>query len=408
MIKVSHTGKTAKGRVVLPASKSLANRALIIQALGKGIVLHNVSTANDTRVLQNVLEGKPCVADIGDAGTAMRFLLAYFARCEGSQILTGSARMQQRPIGPLVDALRSMGASINYTGTEGYPPVEIKGKSTLKNAVSIRGDISSQYISALMLIGPAIGGLTITLEGELTSAPYIAMTAALMQQFGADVTVYADKVIIGATPYAAGEYTVEPDWSAASYFFEIAALVDEAEILLEGLSLQSLQGDKEISSLYQNQFGITYKATAEGLVIIKNTGQATNQYLPETNFTAMPDMAQTYAATTVGIGAKASLTGLHTLRIKETDRIAALKNELSKAGAIVEAGPDYLNIININKPTQAPKFNTYNDHRMAMALAPLAMVFGSVWINDETVVSKSFPQYWQQLESLGFIIEHSA
>lgn len=406
MIKITHPTKEVRGNVTLPASKSLSNRALIIQALcDEPCVIHNLSEAEDTQVLKRILESKTNLADVGDAGTAMRFLLAYFATQPNEFTLTGSARMKERPIGPLVDALRSMGAEINYLEKEGYPPVTVKGSRDLKNTVTIRSDISSQFISALIMIGPVLNdGLRIVLEGEPLSYSYIEMTHTIMEYFGAEIEVLEDAegIYIEGNGYAANDYEVEPDWSAASYFFEMATLAKNSNIIIEALPYVSSQGDSGIADLFLSVFNIKVKPAGNNLLLTKAAEIDLDE--AEFDFIDMPDMAQTIAATAAATGVGFTLTGLQTLRIKETDRIAALKTELEKLGVGVEVGNDW---IKINPPlvqTGDLHFNTYNDHRMAMALAPLALVVNSVTIDNAEVVNKSFPGYWEELKKLGFQI----
>jgi 3-phosphoshikimate 1-carboxyvinyltransferase len=405
MITISHPSNNVKGTVKLPASKSLSNRALIIQALCKEpFTIHNLSVAEDTQVLKRILESNTLIADVGDAGTAMRFLLAYYSTQPTEVTLTGSARMQQRPIGPLVDALRSMGAEINYTGVAGYPPVTVKGTRSLNNTVTIRSDVSSQFITALMLIAPVLdNGLTILFDGDVTSYAYIEMTAHLMLHFGAEIAEVDGGFKIIHTRYLNDDFEVEPDWSAASYFFEIAALAKEADILLENLPIISSQGDSGIVDLYEAVFDIKCKPADIGVHIKKQRKQLDIDDA-EFDFTDIPDLAQTVAATAAGLGMEFTLTGLHTLRIKETDRIAALKAELEKLGIGVEVGEDWIKISPPLLKTEDIHFNTYNDHRMAMALAPLALVVDSVSIENPEVVHKSFPGYWEELKKLGFVI----
>lgn len=405
MIRITHPTKVAKGSTALPASKSISNRALIIRALCKQpFNIHNLSFAEDTKTLQHILAEKPMVADVGDAGTAMRFLLAYYCTQEKETTLTGSARMQQRPIGPLVDALRGMSADITYTGgNEGYAPVKIKGSKNLKNTVSIRGDVSSQFITALMLIGPTInGGLSIHLQGEVVSQSYIDMTQAMLDYFGIEMEYDDTTITIAEGDYQATNLEIEPDWSAASYFFEVAALAKNTQLMLEHLNGAYWQGDSNIEGLFQAVFGIEVVERSAGIMLQK--GKLVLDLEAEYDFTDMPDMAQTVACTAAAMRIPFNLTGLKTLRIKETDRIAALKNELQKTGAIIDAGADYLNITGFTELPKSVSFNTYNDHRMAMALAPLALVINEVIIEDETVVKKSFPTYWDELKKLGFEI----
>jgi 3-phosphoshikimate 1-carboxyvinyltransferase len=407
MITITHPTKVVKGSIALPTSKSISNRALIIQALcAEPFTIKNLSDAEDTQVLKRILETKPAISDVGDAGTAMRFLLAYYATQPTEVTLTGSARMKERPIGPLVDALRSMGAEINYLEKEGYPPITVKGSRELKNTVTIRSDISSQFISALMLIGPAIkGGLRILLEGPVASSAYIEMTYDVMYFMDADIEITdeGDEIFIDGIEYEANYFVVEPDWSAASYFFEIAALAKSADIVLENLPILSKQGDSGILDLYEAVFDLQCSVDDKG-VRIKKQSKPLGIDDAEFDFTDMPDMAQTVAATAASLGMVFTLTGLKTLRIKETDRIAALKAELEKLGVTAEVGDDWIKINPPHTNTGDLQFNTYNDHRMAMALAPLALMVNSVTIDNEAVVNKSFPGYWDELAKLGFEI----
>lgn len=404
MIRITHPTKIAKGNISLPASKSLSNRALIIQALaGNSFQIYNLSTAEDTQVLASILKENPAVANVGDAGTAMRFLLAYFSLQEKETILTGSERMQQRPIGPLVDALRSMGADITYTGNEGYPPIKIKGTKNLRNTVTIRSDISSQFITALMLIAPYIkGGLTINIEGETVSQPYIDMTQAMLDYFEIESNFDSNTFTINEGQYQPYDIEIEPDWSAASYFFEVAALAKYTNIFLENLTGAYWQGDSNVAGLFQAVFGIEAIDKTEGIRLQKS--KLVKDLDAEYDFTDMPDMAQTIASTAAGMQIPFNLQGLQTLRIKETDRISALKTELEKIGATIAANDNSLTIQSFTQLPKSITFNTYNDHRMAMALAPLALVIDEVLIDDETVVKKSFPNYWDELQKLGFEI----
>lgn len=405
MIKITHPNKVVKGSVTLPSSKSLSNRALIIQALcGDGIQIKNLSEAEDTQILQKILNENPAIVDIGDAGTAMRFLTAYYSIQEKETTLTGSTRMLQRPIGPLVDALRSMGVGIEYLGNEGYPPLKISGNKKLKNTVTIRSDVSSQYISALMMIAPVIeGGLEIVLDGEPLSYEYIEMTHTLMEYFGAEVELTETGFIIAGTGYNGGDYEVEPDWSAASYFFEAAALTKFVNVTLEDLSYMSSQGDSGIADLFYSVFSVAANHTEKGVKLTKEKPWGIDE--AEYDFTGMPDMAQTIAVAAAGLKLPFKLTGLQTLRIKETDRIEALKTELQKLNVVVETGADWLELKSFGELPKSITFNTYNDHRMAMALTPLALVIDEVILDDETVVKKSFPGYWEELKKLGFAIE---
>lgn len=408
MIRISHPTKVLKGTVELPSSKSISNRVLLIQALcNDAIEITNLSAAHDTVVMQQALQSTNSTIDVGDAGTAMRFLLAYYAIQPQKTTLTGSARMQQRPIGPLVNALRQMGADITYLGTEGYPPVSITGNANLKSVVSISGSVSSQYLSALMMIAPRLkNGLEITIEGTPISFSYLEITQAVMEHFGAEVNLQPKSISISPKPYTGGGVEIEADWSSASYFFEMVALAKKADVVLDKLPYYSIQGDSAIAALYEAVFSVRVDGLENGVRLRKESHAPVNG--AEYDFTLLPDMAQTIAATASALGLSFSLTGLQTLRIKETDRIAALKTELEKLGIGVEVGADWLKVNAGQCNNPSPQFLTYNDHRMAMALAPLALIAHAVVIDDEAVVAKSFPQYWVELQKLDFVIEKLA
>ncbi len=386
----------------LPASKSISNRALIINALaGNDSQLNNLSDANDTQLMLRLVNSLEHTIDVEDAGTTMRFLTAYFSITNQNKILTGTARMKERPIGILVDALRDLGASIDYLDIEGFPPHEIKGfAGQKKNQLRIRGDVSSQYISALMMIAPKLpGGLTLELEGKVGSRPYIEMTAALMKHFGATCTLLEDKVIIPNQVYIPASFTVESDWSAASYWFAFAALANEAEIILPKLTLNSLQGDSKIMEIMKS-LGVS-ASLEDGLLKLKKTNAQKELHW---DFTHCPDLAQTVAVICGATGVKGYFTGLESLRIKETDRIAALQHELQKIGAdLIEIDTAHWILEPSAQLPDTASFQTYKDHRMAMAFAPLATLM-NVQIENPDVVRKSYPNYWKDMISFGFAI----
>ncbi len=404
-----------RGNVVLAGSKSISNRVLIIQALcTEAFPILGLASAKDTQLMQALLQSNEEVLDAGAAGTTFRFLTALLSLREGTQVLTGSARMKQRPIGALVEALRTLGADIQYLEKEGYPPLRIgpprqMGVHTCE--ISIPADTSSQYISALLLIAPVLPhGLALRLEGHIVSRPYIEMTLRLMEYFGVEHVWEGNAIHIENQVYTPRPFEVEADWSAASYYYAMAAMASEAEFTLGGLFAHSLQGDAVLSLMMQ-QFGIetTFTAGAAHLRKAKDVMPASNF---EWDFITCPDLAQTLAATCAGLGVKGLLTGLETLRIKETDRIAALQKELSKVGVAFEEVPPHLAPCH-DKPYFAlrgkahaaslPVFDTYEDHRMAMAMAPLAMCF-PIAIRDPQVVEKSYPDFWKDLEKVGFAI----
>jgi 3-phosphoshikimate 1-carboxyvinyltransferase len=387
---------------LLPASKSISNRALIINAMaGNTSNLHNLSDANDTQLMLRLVNSPEKTIDVEDAGTTMRFLTAFYAMTNQNKILTGTARMKERPIALLVDALRTLGSNINYLGIEGFPPHEIVNFSGQKtNKLSIRGDVSSQYISALMMVAPLLPkGLHLKLEGKIGSRPYIEMTASIMKHFGADCEFNNDTIIVGNQKYSSAEYTVESDWSAASYWFAFAALSENADILLPRLFDKSLQGDSVIAELMRS-LGVT--ARMEGGLLRLTGSQATTEI--SWDFTHCPDLAQTVAVVCAVKGIKGNFTGLESLRIKETDRIAALQNELGKIGArLIENNRNHWTLIPSDKLPSSASFATYKDHRMAMAFAPLCTKM-EVDIANPDVVRKSYPNFWNDLRSFGIEI----
>jgi 3-phosphoshikimate 1-carboxyvinyltransferase len=389
-----------KEKIRLASSKSESNRALIINALsGFGGELKNLSTARDTQTMIRLLKSEDAVADVLDAGTTMRFLTAYFAVTNQSKTMTGTPRMCERPIGILVDALRSIGCEIDYLGKEGYPPTQLKGFSEQKdNEISIRGDVSSQYISALLMISPMLPiGLTINLLGEIGSIPYITMTIKQMEAFGVKVRADWDNKKLSVEPqiYQTTSYQIESDWSGASYWYSIVALAEnpDVEIELLGLKENSLQGDSVIVNI-MSELGVKSTFTADGVLLQKTEANDSFQW----DFTDCPDLAQTVAVVVVAKKIKGFFTGLESLKIKETDRVLALQNELAKIGGMleeVEAKKKY-EVSSVGNWTETPTFETYDDHRMAMAFAPLAMI-SDVIIVEPGVVAKSYPSYWEDL-----------
>jgi 3-phosphoshikimate 1-carboxyvinyltransferase len=384
---------------LLPASKSISNRALIINALaGNESRLHNLSDANDTQLMLRLVNSDDKTIDVEDAGTTMRFLTAYFTITGKNKVMTGTARMKERPIALLVDALRDLGAEIDYLGIEGFPPHEIKTfKGQKSNELSIRGDVSSQYISALMMIAPALpDGLTLNFTGKIGSRPYIAMTASIMEHFGATCELLSDRVIIKPQQYKPSTFTVESDWSAASYWFAVAALAQNASISLPRLHVNSLQGDSVIMELMTN-LGVKAERKNDLLHLSKLNAAEEISW----DFTHCPDLAQTVAVVCAAKGIKGSFTGLESLRIKETDRIAALQNELRKIGAdLIEDNPEHWTLRPSENLPPTASFETYRDHRMAMAFAPLCTVM-NVEIESPDVVRKSYPNFWNDLKAVG-------
>lgn len=404
----SHPTGILRGTVQLPASKSESNRALLIQALSKEeITLHNLSDANDTILLQHLLNTPETEINAEDAGTVMRFLTAYFSLTDQSKILTGTERMCQRPIGILVDALRELGADIEYMGQEGFPPLKIEGfrpRFSGPASLKIRGDVSSQFVSALLLCAPVLkGGLTLELGGKIASRPYIEMTLALMQDFGVASEFSETRIEIAPQNYQGGVFSVEADWSAASYWYSMAALAKEAEILLLGLKANSLQGDSRVAALMEN-FGVKTIFQPEGIFLTKTSNISAKITI---DFTAIPDLAQTFAVLAAVKKVELEMTGLESLRLKETDRIAALQTELAKFGATLteETSGTFL-VKNATVLEQKTAIQTYHDHRMAMAFAPLALL-SEIEIENPEVVKKSYPQFWEELRKIGFAVKES-
>lgn len=404
----------------LPASKSISNRVLVVSALCSddgANEIGNLATCDDTKVVKNAFaEGLPYEINIGAAGTAMRFMTAFLAQREGEEhVITGTERMKHRPIKVLVEALRSIGADVKYIGEEGYPPLKIQGKKLKGGRLDVPGNISSQYVSALLMIAPMLEeGLKLHLVGDIYSRPYIDLTLSIMQEFGAKAKWHDnDEIMIEPTGYTKRSYVVENDWSAASYWYEISALLsansefmnDEDTLAIEGLLFHSRQGDSSIRYLF-NLLGVKseFKNKEEISDVILKTA-ITRVAKLEYDFVNIPDMAQTFVVTCCALGIPFHFTGLASLKIKETDRIEALKTELRKVGYVVEDRNDSELIWNGEtcEPSFAP-IDTYEDHRMAMAFAPLAIKFGKIEINNPEVVSKSYPNFWEDLQKAGFEI----
>lgn len=394
-----------KATIQLPASKSISNRVLIIHALSGGKEsLRNLSDCDDTQVMIKALTGNKEPIDILAAGTAMRFLTAYLSATPGTHTLTGTQRMQQRPIQILVNALRELGAQIEYAGNEGFPPLHICGTELTGDEITLKGNVSSQYISALLMIGPALKhGLQLHLTGEIISRPYINLTLQLMKDFGAVAAWISDNSIqVEPRPYRSIPFTVESDWSAASYWYQIAALTPEAEIELTGLFRNSYQGDSRGAQLF-TKLGVETQYTDHGVRLTKKG--ALPARLDE-DLVDIPDLAQTFVVTCALLDIPFRFTGLQTLKIKETDRIAALKAELAKLGYVLRDEND--SILSWDgercKPQEVPIIKTYEDHRMAMAFAPAAIRYPQLQIVEPQVVSKSYPAYWEDLQKAGFLI----
>lgn len=397
-----------EGEIDLPASKSISNRVLLLNALcatpGR---LSNLAQCDDTdAVLSALAQPDASEVNIGAAGTAMRFLTAYFATREGREVvIDGTERMRQRPIGVLVDALRQLGADIEYVEAEGYPPLKITGTRLHGGALTVSGSVSSQYITAILLIAPVIGGITLTIEGEIMSRPYIDMTLALMARYGVKAEWRENVIHVPAGEYTALDFTVEADWSAASYWWAMQAIVPQSRISLKGLEPQSLQGDSRIAEL-MSQMGVTGNWCGRYLDLRSNggVGCCCSTFA---DLSGTPDIAQTLVVMLCLMGRPFRITGLRTLRIKETDRLEALRTELRKLGYVVKVEGD--DAISWHFETTAagasPHICTYHDHRMAMAFAPAAIRFPGLIIDDAQVVSKSYPLFWEHLRQAGFKIE---
>ena len=400
--------------IMLPASKSISNRALIIQALTKGGMMpENLSDCDDTKVIIRGLGKQSEIIDIKAAGTAMRFMTAYLSATEGEYTITGTERMKHRPIGILVDALRYLGAEIEYVGEEGYPPLRIRGRQLEGGTLLIAGDVSSQYISALLMIAPILTkGLELKLTGNIISRPYIDLTLHLMHEFGvaAEWSDF-DTIRVKPQPYQQRAYTIESDWSAASYWYEILALTDDTQskVALQGLKDGSRQGDSTVRYIF-SLLGIKTSFKEKGVngmpeALLTRHSRMLNRM--DYDFTNQPDLAQTLIAVCPVLGIPFHFTGLGTLKIKETDRIEAMKREMEKLGYILheEEGTALSWTGERCEPMTQPTIDTYEDHRMAMSFAPLAIKLGEIRINNPEVVSKSYPHYWADLRKAGFKIQ---
>lgn len=389
----------------LPASKSISNRALILKALSSSpFNIENLSDCDDTEVMVASFASNNPEINIGAAGTSMRFLTAYLSQLENEEhIITGTERMKNRPIRILVDALRQLGAEIEYVEKEGFPPLKIKGKKLDGGVITLNGSVSSQYISALMMIAPTMkNGLTLKLEGNVISQPYIHLTSKMMQDFGVQVHWKNNIIQVNPQNYQPCPYRVESDWSAASYWYEILALSsNDTSIELSGLYANSPQGDARIAGLFE-KLGVYTEITPSGVLLRKGKILASELNY---DFVNEPDMAQTFVVSCCFLNVPFRFTGLQSLKIKETDRIAALQKELKKLGYLIS---DYQESILEWKgercePEENPSIDTYEDHRMAMAFAPASLVSGQIIINDPQVVTKSYPGFWEDLKKAGFL-----
>lgn len=391
----------------ITGSKSESNRLLILQALYPELQIDNLSNSDDTKVLMAALNSRLRTIDIHHAGTSMRFLTSFLAMKPGFEgVLTGSSRMQERPIGVLVDALRQLGAQISYVDKEGFPPLHITGVAPESNRVRIAANISSQYLSSLLLTGSSFEeGITLELDGKLTSIPYLKMTLSLLESLGATTGLTESEVKVGPIKeLKTTSFTVESDWSSASYFYSIMALGGPGMIKIQSYKPDSLQGDSALVKLFE-PLGVSSAFNTEdfSLTLSRNRRMLPEVYVADLADT--PDLAQTIAVCCFGLGIGCALSGLHTLKIKETDRLQALKNELEKFGATVMITEDHLSLEPASEMKSGVSVATYQDHRMAMAFAPLALRTNLI-IEEAGVVSKSYPQFWDDLKTLGFRIEN--
>ena len=402
-IRLSHISGSVVGKIQVTGSKSESNRMLLLQAFFPQIELTNLSSSDDTVAMKSGLESDDDLVDIGHAGSTMRFLTAYFSSIENQEkTLTGSQRMQERPIGILVDALRQLGADITYLKNEGYPPLLIRGKKLYADEIRLSADISSQYITALMLIAPHLaGGLRLHLQGKITSVPYIKMTQSLLHNIGIEASFSGQTIEVSPKiDIAATTHAVESDWSSASYYFGIAALAKEADVRLAIYKQNSLQGDRVLMNIYE-QLGVKSSIENNTLHLQKQALHSTSIQLDLSN---APDIAQTIVVSCYGLGIACDIKGLHTLKIKETDRLVALQNELTKLGATIDITDRSLLLHKRNNPIRPNVLiETYHDHRMAMAFAPLALLV-PIRIQDADVVTKSYPGFWKDLEMNGFLL----
>ncbi|KGE89873.1 MAG: 3-phosphoshikimate 1-carboxyvinyltransferase [Phaeodactylibacter xiamenensis] len=407
-LTLSRPEGTLTGEITLAGSKSISNRALMIRALsGADFPIHKLANARDTVLLEALLQTTDHTLDAGAAGTTFRFLTAYLSMQPGEQVLTGTERMKQRPIGVLVDALRKLGAKIDYLEQQGYPPLRIGAPDGFgkANTLSIAANTSSQYISALLMLAPTLPeGLRLQLEGEIVSRPYIEMTLSLMSYFGVSHQWEEQTIIVPPQSYVGKPFTVEADWSAASYYYAMAAIAPETDLRLNGLFRESVQGDAVLSEM-MTEFGVETHFDEAGVRLKKRAGaEVPDEFTWD--FLKCPDLAQTLAVCCAAVGTSGTFCGLETLRIKETDRILALQQELQKVNAnLIELPPTgertYFQTQGKTLFGSTPTFATYEDHRMAMAFAPLAMQH-PIEIEEPEVVVKSYPDFWKDLQKIGF------
>lgn len=397
--------KEIKTQIDLPASKSISNRALILKAMAMdNEPVKNISDCDDTNVMLEALKMNSSLIDVKAAGTSMRFLTAFLAHTPGEWIITGTERMRERPINTLVDALISLGARIEYLGKVGFPPLKIKGSAIEGGHIHLSGGVSSQFISALLMIAPSMReGLVIHLEGNVISKPYINLTLGMMKEFGVNGRWEGDTIYISPDMYKPTDYTVESDWSAASYWYSIVALADKAEVELTGLFKNSMQGDAKVAELFLD-LGVETEFTDNGVILRKTNRRIKKMFH---DFVNEPDLAQTFVVACCMLNIPFLFTGLQSLKIKETDRIEALKAEMKKLGFLITDRENRIMEWNGERceAEESPVIATYHDHRMAMAFAPAAFKLESIRIADPTVVTKSYPAFWDNLEKAGFRVE---
>lgn len=401
--------KVVDGEIVLTGSKSISNRVLIIRALCEDYFeIENLSKSDDTKILEKLLESESSELDAHHAGTTYRFMTSYLSVSDGEKELTGSSRMLERPIGALVDALRDLGADIKYERLDGFPPLKIKGNRKLRGGrVAVQADISSQFLSSLLLVAPTFAeGLELELIGDMVSRPYLEMTLQIMEYFGVSHNWNDNVISVRNQSYKARDFYVEADWSAASYYYSIAALSDSAKIVLHGLEEKSLQGDSVIVKI-GHEFGVS-TSFEDRKIIIKKDKYVKAPAFFEYDFLNCPDIAQTVMVLCGGLGTQTLFSGLKTLHIKETDRIGAMQTELQKVNVFLSKLPKKFSIKSDKtfymqegkaESNEMPSFNTYQDHRMAMALTPLGMIF-PITVEEKEVVSKSYPNFWEDITAL--------
>ena len=399
---ISHTSKSINADLILPPSKSISNRALIIQALCQSKPkLLNLSKSSDTQSLVQALQTTSKTIDIGDAGTSMRFLTAYLSQQKGSFILTGSDRMKERPIGHLVEALNSIGADINYLEKDGFPPLAINGKALEGGKVDVSTSVSSQFVSALLLIAPTLKkGLSLSLKGELLSKPYIKMTLDIMRYFGIQSSWINNTIQVEPQNYVSKDLKVESDWSAVAFILQALSIAKSAQVSISGLSKDSWQGDSYVLNLFE-KFGLQYKFKDEKLYLKKLNKDLNGDY--NVNLIDTPDLAQAYCCTLSALSKSAKIKGLNNLKLKESHRLKALHMELNKIGQHSRYSEDTIQLESSVLHTPTESFDSHNDHRMAMCLAPFALLF-DIKIKNIEVVNKSYPSYWEDLKKMGFTI----